>query len=141
MRPDYCPIGGEPCQSVCATPCSVTKRTKLTDAEIERIADSVPIDEIGVQESTWHIRLARAIEKAHGIGGGRIVKKKLHSGASLLAAMHCPQHLSFDDAMAALRRMGEASDNTLWPTLSGNEIMAFANAAIDEYLQVIGRDA
>ena len=25
MRPDYCPIGGEPCQSVCVTPCSVVK--------------------------------------------------------------------------------------------------------------------
>lgn len=23
MRPDYCPIGGEPCQSVCADPCTV----------------------------------------------------------------------------------------------------------------------
>lgn len=70
MRPDYCPIGGEPCQSVCATPCKITKRAKLTDAEIERIADSVPIDEIESQQSTWHIRLARAIEAHHGIGGG-----------------------------------------------------------------------
>ena len=25
MRPDYCPIGGEPCQSGCATPCSTAK--------------------------------------------------------------------------------------------------------------------
>lgn len=23
MRPDYCPIGGEPCQSMCADPCTV----------------------------------------------------------------------------------------------------------------------
>jgi hypothetical protein len=23
VRPDYCPIGGEPCQSVCADPCTV----------------------------------------------------------------------------------------------------------------------
>jgi radical SAM superfamily enzyme YgiQ (UPF0313 family) len=26
MRPDYCPIGGEPCQSVCADPCTVTPK-------------------------------------------------------------------------------------------------------------------
>jgi len=24
MRPDYCPIGGEPCQSLCDTPCTRT---------------------------------------------------------------------------------------------------------------------
>lgn len=28
MRPDYCPIGGEPCQSMCETPCSTTGETK-----------------------------------------------------------------------------------------------------------------
>lgn len=31
MRPDYCPIGGEPCQSVCADPCAV--RPKEHDAQ------------------------------------------------------------------------------------------------------------
>lgn len=61
--------------------------------------------------------------------------RKLHSGESLLAEMRCPQHLTFDEAMSALRRMGEASDNSLWPTLSGNEIMAFACAAVDVYLR------
>lgn len=25
MRADYCPIGGEPCQSLCAKPCSARK--------------------------------------------------------------------------------------------------------------------
>lgn len=25
MRADYCPIGGEPCQSLCIEPCSVRK--------------------------------------------------------------------------------------------------------------------
>jgi phage terminase small subunit len=64
------------------------------------------------------------------------MKPKLHSGDSLLAEMRCPQYLTFDAAMTALRRMGDASDNKLWPTLSGNEIMAFANAAIDEYLRL-----
>lgn len=28
MRPDNCPIGGEPCQSLCADPCGTTKRTR-----------------------------------------------------------------------------------------------------------------
>ena len=28
MRADYCPIGGDPCQSLCADPCSTTKRTR-----------------------------------------------------------------------------------------------------------------
>lgn len=26
MRPDYCPIGGEPCQSLCVDPCGTTRR-------------------------------------------------------------------------------------------------------------------
>ena len=26
MRPDYCPIGGQPCQSMCVEPCSTKKR-------------------------------------------------------------------------------------------------------------------
>lgn len=30
MRPGYCPIGGEPCQSVCADPC--TAKPKEHDA-------------------------------------------------------------------------------------------------------------
>lgn len=31
MRPDYCPIGNEPCQSLCDTPCS-TQQRYTTDA-------------------------------------------------------------------------------------------------------------
>lgn len=26
MRSDYCPIGGQPCQSMCVTPCSTKRR-------------------------------------------------------------------------------------------------------------------
>jgi hypothetical protein len=26
MKPDHCPIGGEPCQSLCVEPCSTTRR-------------------------------------------------------------------------------------------------------------------
>ena len=45
MRPDYCPIANEPCQSLCDTPCSVQKlevRRKwvgLTDEEIDACWD------------------------------------------------------------------------------------------------------
>jgi hypothetical protein len=29
MRPDYCPVGNEPCQSLCDEPCSTQKKMKL----------------------------------------------------------------------------------------------------------------
>ena len=43
-------------------------RKPLTDDEIDALADAIPGDTIDSVNSTWHIRLARAIEKAHGIG-------------------------------------------------------------------------
>lgn len=43
-------------------------RKPLTDDEIDTLADATPGDTIDSVTSTWHIRLARAIEKAHGIG-------------------------------------------------------------------------
>lgn len=39
MRPDYCPIGGEPCQSVCAAPCSVAKQSKPHEEIISNLLD------------------------------------------------------------------------------------------------------
>ena len=45
-------------------------RKPLTDDEIESLADALPIDEMTISPSTWHLKLARAIERAHGIGGG-----------------------------------------------------------------------
>jgi hypothetical protein len=33
----------------------------MTDAEIERIADAVPVDQIGLHITTWHRRFARAV--------------------------------------------------------------------------------
>jgi hypothetical protein len=33
----------------------------LTDADIDRIADAVPIDPLGVHITTWHRRFARAV--------------------------------------------------------------------------------
>ena len=44
-------------------------RQPLTDEQIIDIAHEVPVDEISVHEDTWHIRFARAIERAHKIGG------------------------------------------------------------------------
>ncbi len=45
------------------------RRKPLTDEDIERIANSVRVDPIHAKKSTWHIRLIRTIERAHGIGG------------------------------------------------------------------------
>lgn len=43
-------------------------RVPLTDAQIDAMSDAIPVDDFHEQNSTWHIRLARAIERAHGIG-------------------------------------------------------------------------
>lgn len=60
--------------------------------------------------------------------------KKVMTGTELIAAMKMPAELlTFDEAMAALRHMGDNSTSTLWPTLNGNEVYAFANAAADAY--------
>lgn len=38
-----------------------TQPQGLTDADIDRIADAVPVDQIGVHITTWHRRFARAV--------------------------------------------------------------------------------
>lgn len=44
MRPDYCPMVNEPCQSMCDTPCSVNRLARqrtwvgLTDEEVAILA-------------------------------------------------------------------------------------------------------
>ena len=64
MRPDYCPVGNEPCQSLCDEPCSTTpKRKPLTEQEIGAILED--INAFGTRLYTF----ARAIEAAHGITG------------------------------------------------------------------------
>jgi hypothetical protein len=35
--------------------------TTLTDADLDRIADAVPVDPLGVHITTWHRRFARAV--------------------------------------------------------------------------------
>jgi hypothetical protein len=37
------------------------RRVQPTDADIDRIADAVPVDQIGVHITTWHRRFARAV--------------------------------------------------------------------------------
>lgn len=60
--------------------------------------------------------------------------KRVMAGSELITAMKMPAELlTFDEAMEALRRMGENGSSTLWPTLNGNECYAFANAAADAY--------
>lgn len=60
--------------------------------------------------------------------------KRIMSGAEHIAVMKLPSELlTFDEAMAALRAFGEFSSSSLWPTLSGNEVYAFANAAAEAY--------
>jgi len=68
MRPDYCPIGNEPCQSLCDEPCSTTpKRKPLTDKQI----DDFRVKNSEGRGAGWRFNFkgfARAIEQAHGIG-------------------------------------------------------------------------
>ena len=42
------------------------ERKPLTEEEIEQIADRIPVDDF-VGPTTWHIKLVRAAEQAHGI--------------------------------------------------------------------------
>ena len=62
MRPDYCPIGNQPCQSLCDEPCTTTpKRQPLTDKQIEAVMNAC------LNDWDWQA-FARAIELHHGIG-------------------------------------------------------------------------
>ena len=42
-RPDYCPVGNEPCQSMCDEPCSWSgsKRRREDDALIQQLVDAL----------------------------------------------------------------------------------------------------
>ena len=43
---------------------SAAPAVPLTDADLDRIADAVPVDDIGVHITTWHRRFARAVLSA-----------------------------------------------------------------------------
>jgi hypothetical protein len=60
-RPDYCPVGNEPCQSMCDEPCSWSgsKRRNEDDALIRQMLEALE----GVHNS-WDERLYLAITAA-----------------------------------------------------------------------------
>lgn len=66
MRSDYCPVANEPCQCMCLDGCRIknNSRKPLTDEEISFITASVPLK----LSSEFVLSIARAIERAHGIG-------------------------------------------------------------------------
>lgn len=65
-RPGYCPIGNEPCQSLCETPCSTRK--PLTD---EQINAHCPKDFNCLRRKAFHdgVRLAEARHGIAVVGG------------------------------------------------------------------------
>ena len=64
MRPDYCPIGNEPCQSLCDEPCSTTSKCKpLTDEMRKQMKERCDSMEMrGAFADGW-----LSAEAAHGI--------------------------------------------------------------------------
>ena len=58
---------------------------------------------------------------------------RIFSGVELLKNMGINELLSFDEAMTASKIAQEAGSNSMWPTLSGNDIYALANAAAAIY--------
>ena len=67
--------------------------------------------------------------------------RALRSGPGFLSAMQMPNELlTFDEAMAAYRRLCATDTAALWPALNGNEIYAMANAAADAYREKLAKD-
>jgi hypothetical protein len=65
MRPDYCPIGGEPCQSMCAEPCSTKEVNRLR--RIEKAARNLVAQKGRHNTETAYHRLEEALmTKAEG---------------------------------------------------------------------------
>ena len=62
-RPDYCPVGNEPCQSMCDEPCSWSgsKRRREDDALIQQLVEALE-SQCGVrdQEESAAIAAGRA---------------------------------------------------------------------------------
>lgn len=67
-RPGYCPIGGEPCQSMCDTPCGKPK--KLTHEQIDKIInDGGYRNAVGGIYATSIYRFAADIQRAAALMG------------------------------------------------------------------------
>lgn len=67
-RPDYCPIGNEPCQSLCDTPCGTTTAKPLTLSQIVLAVRNAQIAYALDKFSSFEVALVRKVEAAHGIG-------------------------------------------------------------------------
>lgn len=69
MRPDYCPVGGEPCQSLCETPCSNTRKrlTKKQRATLIEAADHLSGDGhfMDASDADWAAEWLRKTVKDH----------------------------------------------------------------------------
>lgn len=74
MRPDHCPLGDVPCQSMCETPCK--SRKPLTRSQINKASGDAQIAFCLDKQPTYEVALAREVERLHGIG------IKEHSNAS-----------------------------------------------------------
>jgi len=64
MRPDYCPMANEPCQSLCDKPCSA-HRLKVATTPPQRTWVGLTDEEIGkLYRDGWsnNMEFARAIE-------------------------------------------------------------------------------
>lgn len=62
MRPDYCPLVNEPCQSLCDTPCKKRKWVYLTDVEIARVVSLAGFNPDWV-EAKIATQIVRVLEK------------------------------------------------------------------------------
>ena len=71
MRPDYCPIGNEPCQSLCDEPCTTpSQRKPLTNKQI--LADETLRYYFGLNGGAGPVskqgrKIVNAIEALHNI--------------------------------------------------------------------------
>ena len=60
----------------------------ITDADLDRIADAVPVDDIGVHITTWHRRFARAVLSAAGAVREPLRDDAFHAWVEEVSADH-----------------------------------------------------
>lgn len=68
-EPDYCPVGGVPCQALCATPCG--SRKPLTPQQVKTLLDDsgYGYPDTPHEERAAFITGIRHAESMHGITG------------------------------------------------------------------------
>lgn len=88
-RADYCPVGNEPCQSLCETPCSTRKPLTVEQIKACEREATAPF-RTGEVWQPHQVRFVRAIERAHGIAPAGGI------GGEINGDWYCedhPQHL------------------------------------------------